>query len=170
MSKSIPQCGLDLIKQFEGYKQKLDDGRVQAYPDPKDGWNVPTIGWGSTKKPDGSPVCQGDIITSEEATVYMMAELENTCRPALEKIPTWSIMNDNQRGALYSFAYNLGAHFYGGANFQSITSVCDSSQRWQEHDWIRKQFVKYRNPGSSVEEGLRRRREEEAKLFCMPVS
>lgn len=79
-------------------------------------------------------------------------------------------MNDNQRGALYCFAYNLGAKFYGGRNFESITRVCNSPKRWKDKDWIEEQFVKYRNPGSSVEEGLRRRREAEAKLFCSPVS
>jgi GH24 family phage-related lysozyme (muramidase) len=89
---------------------------------------------------------------------------------ALEAIPTWSKMNENQRGALYSFAYNLGAHFYNGTNFQSITKVCNSMESWSNHEWISAQFVKYRNPGTSVEEGLRRRREAEAKLFCTSVA
>ena len=78
-------------------------------------------------------------------------------------------MNQNQKGALYSFAYNLGANFYGGANFQSITRVCDTVSRWKDQGWITEQFEKYRNPGSAAEEGLRRRRHAEAKLFCKPA-
>ncbi len=84
-------------------------------------------------------------------------------------MPTWSQMNQNQQGALYSFAYNLGAYFYGGANFNSITKVCQSASKWENLNWITKQFEKYRNPGSAAEEGLRRRRRAEAKLFCKPV-
>ncbi|HEY9663764.1 MAG TPA: hypothetical protein V6C65_35390, partial [Allocoleopsis sp.] len=97
-------------------------------------------------------------------------EIDQLCRPALEKIPTWKQMNVNQRGALYSFAYNLGAYFYSNADFQSITKVCDSPDRWGERAWVKEQFVKYRNPGSSAEIGLRRRREAEATLFCSPVT
>lgn len=166
---SVPQCAIDLIKQFEGYAHLLSDGRVQAYPDPRTGWNLPTIGYGSTKYPDGSAVKQGDIITQQQAEACLQAEVENKCRPALEAIPTWANMNDNQRGALYSFAYNLGAHFYRNANFQSITRVCDSVNQWSDSDWVSAQFVKYCNPGTAVEAGLRRRRQAEAKLFCTHI-
>ena len=99
----------------------------------------------------------------------MAWEVEEVCKPALERIPTWSQMNKNQQGALYSFAYNLGANFYRGANFTSITKVCDSISKWENLNWITKQFEKYRNPGSAAEVGLRRRRRAEAKLFCQPV-
>ncbi|MDJ0516303.1 MAG: C39 family peptidase [Trichodesmium sp. MO_231.B1] len=165
----IPQSGLNLIKKFEGYHQKLPDGRSQAYPDPIYGWEVATIGYGTTKYPNGSKVKRNDIITSAEAEKYLAWEVEEVCKPVLERIPTWSKMNQNQQGALYSFAYNLGANFYGGANFQSITEVCDSVSRWEDLNWITKQFEKYRNPGSPAEVGLRRRRCAEAKLFCKPA-
>lgn len=167
---SVPQCAIDLISQFEGYEKERPDGSVEAYPDPKVGWDLPTIGWGTTKYPDGSSVRRGDIITRERAVECLMAEVVHKCKPALEAIPTWGQMNENQRGALYSFAYNLGAHFYNGANFQSITRVCNSVARWGDENWITGQFVKYRNPGSNVEAGLRRRREAEARLFCSPIA
>ena len=166
---SIPEAGLALIKEFEGYHDKLPDGRAQAYEDPIWGWDVPTIGFGTTKYPDGRKVQQGDIITPAEAEEYLAWEVERLCRPVLEKIPTWNQMTRNQQSALYSFAYNLGAYFYGGPNFQSITRVCNSADRWHDHQWIEAQFVKYRNPGSAAEVGLRRRRVAEAQLFCTPV-
>ncbi len=75
-------------------------------------------------------------------------------------------MTPNQQGAMYSFAYNLGAGFYRAPNFESITRVCDSPAQWHDLPWIKAQFVKYRNPGTSVEAGLRLRREAEAELFC----
>ncbi|GCA92612.1 D-Ala-D-Ala carboxypeptidase family metallohydrolase [Microcystis aeruginosa] len=168
----IPQPAIELIKEFEGCEKKLPDGRVQAYPDPnpKTGWKLPTIGYGSTRCPDGSPVRKGQIITRDEAEEYLMYDLDKIRRPALEKIPTWKDMNENQRAALYSFSFNLGSGFYRGRNFESITKVCDSPQRWNDQEWVKEQFVKYRNPGTNVESGLRRRREAEAKLFCTPPS
>jgi lysozyme len=70
-------------------------------------------------------------------------------------------MNDNQRGALLSFAYNLGAGFYGAYNFSTI------SRHLREKNWglIPKTLEMYRNPGSKVEAGLLRRRKAEGKLW-----
>ena len=70
-------------------------------------------------------------------------------------------MNDNQRGALLSFAYNLGAGFYGGRNFNTIT------RHLRDKKWglIPKTLEMYRNPGSKVEAGLLRRRKAEGKLW-----
>jgi GH24 family phage-related lysozyme (muramidase)/uncharacterized protein YfcZ (UPF0381/DUF406 family) len=165
-SDAIPKCGIDLIKKFEGYGTKLPDGRAQAYADPIYGWSVPTIGYGTTVYPDGRKVKQGDIITHDEAEKYLVAHIEEMCKSPMEKIPTWGKMNTNQRGALYSFADNLGAGFYGDPDFQSITKVCDSTELWNDLQWVKAQFVKYCNPGTAAADGLRRRREAEAKLFC----
>lgn len=169
-TSTISQRGIDLIKEFEGYAFELPDGRVKAYEDPIAGWDIPTIGFGTTKYPDGSSVQEGDIISRIEAEEYLNWEVEQRCRPALEKIDTWNKMNENQRGALYSFAFNLGSNFYGDPDFTSITEVCDSPSMWGDKTWIEEQFVKYRNPGSDAEAGLRRRREAEANLFCTPIS
>jgi GH24 family phage-related lysozyme (muramidase) len=168
----VPHCAIAIIKEFEGYGEELNDGtnRVKAYPDPIKRWTVPTIGYGTTYYSDGRKVEKGDVITKEEAEEYLMWEVVKKCKPQLEMIPTWKQMNSNQRGALYSFAYNLGAGFYRGSKFASITQVCDSPELWTDKNWITEQFIKYRNPGSPAEEGLRRRRIAEAKLFCTPVS
>lgn len=167
---AIPRAGIELIKEFEGYAEALADGRAKAYADPLKGWDVPTIGYGTTRYPDGVKVRKGDIINQRQAEDYLIDHVDKSCRGPLEKIPTWQRMNSNQQAALYSFAYNLGSYFYRGDNFESITRVCDSPDRWKDHRWIAAQFVKYRNPGTSVEEGLRRRRLAEADLFCKPVS
>ena len=170
MPSRVPKTAIELIKEFEGFHTKRPDGRADAYKDPLKGWSVATIGYGTTRYPDGRKVKQGDIVTRDEAEAYLLHELKEACRPRLEAIPTWKRMNENQRAALYSFAYNLGAGFYRGRNRQSITRVCDSRDRWNDRDWIVAQFIKYRNPGSSVEAGLRRRRQAEADLFLKPVA
>ncbi|MBI3229488.1 MAG: lysozyme [Burkholderiales bacterium] len=168
-STAIPPRALELIKQFEGYHKALPDGGAEAYPDPIYGWKVPTIGYGTIRYPDNRPVKQGDKITAAQAEQYLLHEVINKCQVKLQAIPTWGQMNDNQRAALYSFAYNLGASFYQGKNFQSITAVCNSPQRWGDAVWVTAQFVKYCNPGTAAEKGLKRRRAAEAALFCTPV-
>lgn len=60
-------------------------------------------------------------------------------------------------------------NFWCGQNFQSITKVCNSPDKWKDSAWIEAQFIKYRNPGSPAEQGLLRRRKAEAKLFCTTV-
>ena len=164
-SSTIPRAAIEIIKEFEGYAERLPDGRARAYADPIHGWGVPTIGYGTTKYPDGRKVKQGDVITREQAEDYLIDHIEKETRAPMERIPTWSQMNDNQRSAIYSFAYNLGSGFYKGSNFRSITAVCDSPHRWKERAWITEQFSKYRNPGTSAEAGLLRRRRAEANLF-----
>ena len=43
-------------------------------------------------------------------------------------IPDWDEMNANQRSALTSFGYNLGAHFYGNPGFNTISAVPSRSR------------------------------------------
>jgi lysozyme len=143
-----------LIKEFEGC-------HLKAYPDPKTGAAPITIGWGSTQRPNGSKFMLGQFITQQQADEYLMYDIENRFLPALRKIPYWSEMNDNQRGALLSFAYNLGAFFYGDDGFYTITRHL-SNQNWKD---IPKTLEMYRNPGSNVEAGLLRRRKAEGKLW-----
>ncbi|WP_242038792.1 DUF4231 domain-containing protein [Anabaena lutea] len=157
VSTSIPMCGVELIKKFEGCY-------LNAYPDPLSGGIPITIGWGTTRKRDGSPWYMGESISQQQADELLIYQLETSYLPDLVKIPCWGELNPNQQGALLSFGYNLGSKFYGAANFESMTRVLKNK------DWanIRETFIKYRNPGSNVEQGLRRRREAEAELFLKP--
>ncbi|WP_427160436.1 glycoside hydrolase family protein [Aliinostoc sp. HNIBRCY26] len=150
----LPLPGVALIRDFEGCK-------LQAYPDPRTKGKPYTIGWGSTRKKDGSEWKLGDKITQQEADELLILQLERDYLPPLEKIPGWDNLTAAQQGALLSFAYNLGANFYGAKNFETITRVL-KNQVWDE---IEAAFVLYTNPGTPVEEGLKRRRLAEAKLF-----
>lgn len=154
MTSKIPAPGIKLIKEFEGCKLK-------AYPDPRTGGLPITIGWGTTRKRDGSRFKLGDAITQSEADALLNLELEGHFIPVLQKIPYWNEMNDNQRGALLSFGYNLGANFYGSEGFFTI------SRHLKDRNWtmIPKTLEMYRNPGSNVEAGLLRRRKAEGKLW-----
>ena len=157
-----PAAGLELIKEFEGLHDLKSDGMVHAYPDPLSG-NLPiTIGWGSTRDLDGSPFMLGDKISRERADILLEHQIRTDYLAVLERtIPYWDLMNDNQHGALLSFAYNLGANFYGNDGFKTITRVL------REKEWhkVPDALYLYRNPGTSVEAGLARRRIAEGDLW-----
>ncbi len=150
----VPMMGIKLIKEFEGC-------RLNAYPDPLSGGLPITIGWGCTRKKDGSPFKMGDKITQAEADELLIDECKHMFLPALRKIPYWSEMSDGKRGALLSFAYNLGAGFFGGDNFNTITKRLKN----KEWDLVPDALFLYRNPGSNVEAGLARRRKAEGEAW-----
>ena len=70
-------------------------------------------------------------------------------------------MNENQQGALLSFAYNLGADFYGNSNFNTITKILKNKE-WSK---VPEALKLYRDPGTNVEKGLLSRRVAEGNLF-----
>jgi lysozyme len=103
----------------------------------------------------------GNTITQDEADDLLYFQLRREFLPSLQKIPYWGEMNDNQRGALLCFAYNLGADFYGNPNFTTITKVLKNKE-WSK---VPAALELYRNPGTIVEVGLTRRRIAEGKLW-----
>ena len=154
MTSQIPACGVYLIKEFEDFSSI-------AYYDPGTG-NLPiTIGWGSTRNFDGKPFKITDTINIQQANLLIEHQIKTQFLPTLQKIPYWGEMNDNQRGALLCFAYNLGAGFYGHPDFNTITRVLKNKE-WSK---VPEALKLYRNPGTNVEAGLLRRRVAEAKLW-----
>ena len=153
----LPLQGVALIKEFE-------DCHLKSYYDPLTGGLPITIGWGSTRRKDGTRFMIGNKITQEEADDLFYYQLRREFIPALQKIPYWSEMNGSQRGSLLCFSYNLGADFYGHPDFGTITRVLKN----KEWDKVPKTLEIYRNPGTSVEVGLLRRRRAEGKLWSTP--
>ena len=150
---TVPAAALDIIAEFEGFVPTVYD----------DGVNVATIGYGSTFYLDGRRVAWGDPpITEPEARKMMEAICEKDFWNVIKNtIPYWEELNDNQRSALCSFAYNLGSHFFGSPGFGTI-SACLVDKAWDE---VPAALMLYVNPGSSVEAGLRRRRQAEGELW-----
>jgi len=150
----VPLVGVNLIKEFEGC-------HLEAYPDPLTGGLPITIGWGSTRDENGKPFKLGTKISQQTADDLLISQIKNEFLPPLTQIPYWNRMNMNQRGALLSFAYNLGARFYGSSGFNTISRVLKNRQ-WNK---VPDALYLYRNPGTNVEAGLKRRRIAEGKLF-----
>lgn len=149
------QLNLNLIKQYEGCYLK-------AYKCPAGVW---TIGYGNTHYLDGTKVKPEDKLVSKAEAEYLLEALfEQAYLPKLEQIPYWDEMSGNQRSALASFMWNLGPNFYGTKGFGTITAALKNKQ-WDKVPNILKM---YRNPGSSYELGLLRRRIDEGNLWSTP--
>jgi hypothetical protein len=163
MSTTVPEAAIQLIQEFEGCERSCSsDELIHAYPDPGSGGAPWTIGWGTTVYPDGRAVAAGDAISQEEADKFFIITLqEQYWQPISITIPYWQEMNQPMRSSLCSFAYNVGADFYGLDGFDTI-SRCLRQKCWQE---VPQALMLYVNPGSSVEAGLRRRRQAEGQLW-----
>ena len=143
-----------LIREFEGFESS-------AYPDPGTGDKPWTIGWGFTSLNDAL-VKKGDSISREDADALLDSWIETKVVPALAKtVPGWGNLAPNRQNALVSFAWNVGWHFCGSADFVTISKCLRES----DYDAVPSAMLLYINPGSSVEAGLRRRREAEGKLW-----
>lgn len=154
-------------KQAADFIASLENCVLQAYPDPKLGWKLPTIGFGTTKYPSGNPVKRGDIISLEQANLYLEFWIREKIEPKVKQIPFWEKMNDNQKTAIISFAYNLGASFYKAKGFTSISNLLDNPKNWNNLEAVKYVFELYCNPHDpKVTKGLKLRRGKEADLFC----
>src|SRR5262245_362404 len=149
----VPDQAVQIVTEFEGFVDHVYD----------DGVGVATIGYGTTRYPDGRRVCFGDPnITKATATIYLSHDLETTLDQLDSSIPHWDEMNGNQRSALISFAYNLGDHFYGGDQFKTISSTL------RDHCWddVPTAMDLYSNPNDpKVHPGLLQRRKAEGELW-----
>jgi len=158
----IPRVGINLIKEFEGLHDLRADGMVYAYPDPGSGGLPITIGWGTTRRRDGSPFYLGDKITREEADAIFEEQLKEDYWDKLkDRVPFWDEMSDNQKAALLSFAYNLGADFYGHPGFGTISGAL-RDRRWRD---VPNALALYVMAGGRKLAGLVRRRLAEGTLW-----
>lgn len=152
----IPNQGIDLCHEFEGCV-------LHPY---NDGVGVATIGWGNTFYEDGKKVRMSDPPIDQHRADVLFINIAQTKFWDVIKhsIPYFDEMNDNQRSALFSFSYNLGAYFYGSNGFATITRVLKN----KEWDKVPDALDLYCSPGTSVEAGLRRRRKAEGDLWSKP--
>ena len=145
-SMSVSNKGVDLICEFEGK-------RLVAYDD---GVGVWTIGFGTTKYPNGVRVKKGDTCTLEQAKEYMrhdLIEFEHTVNSSV-RVP----LNQNQFDALVSLAYNIGS-----SAFKSSTLV--KKLKLGDYQGAASQFDVWVNAGGKRMQGLVNRRDKEKLLF-----
>ena len=143
---STSSAGVDLIKDFEGY-------RSEAYQDSVGVW---TIGYGTIKYPSGERVKKGDVVNEAEAEIYLRHHLEIFER-ALH-LHVKAPINQNQFDALVCWTYNLGE-----TNLRRSTMLKELNK--QNYDEVPEQMKRWNRAGGKILRGLVRRREAEAELF-----
>lgn len=145
-----------LIEGFEGIE-------TAAY---LDAVGVPTIGAGLTRYPDGTPVRLGDVCDARICRAHLEQLLQRVYQPALEAVPGWSQLGPQRQAVLLSFAWNMGARFYGAEGFETITGVLrDGAQRPERYRAMPQALALYVQAGGRTLRGLVRRREHEAALW-----
>lgn len=147
MGRPIGAAGLALIKKFEGC-------RLTAYKPVKTEkfW---TIGWGHY----GPDVREGQAITQAEADALLLADCQRFANAVdyTSNVPLTFQLNDNQRDALISFAYNCGVG--------NLKKLCHGRTLPQ----IREAMALYDKSGGKALAGLQRRRGAEQALWDTPV-
>ncbi|QQV08243.1 lysozyme [Acinetobacter johnsonii] len=142
----VSPSGVDLICNFEGL-------RLKAYDD---GVGVWTIGFGTTKYPNGIRVKKGDTCTLDQAKAYMQNDLksfEQTVNNTV-KVP----LNQNQFDALVSLAYNIGTNAFSKSTLVKKLNANDNRAAADQFDvWV--------NAGGKRMQGLVNRRAKEKALF-----
>lgn len=142
----ISARGIDLIKQFEGFK-------AEAYKCPAGVW---TIGYGFT-----SDVKQGDTIARSDADKRLISELgyyERVIEKHVKKPLTQS-----QFDALASFVFNIGEGAFVKSTMLKLLNKGDMVG-------ASAQFSRWDKAKGMVLQGLVRRRRAEADLFDSQIS
>lgn len=145
-ARDVNDKTLNLIKDYEKWKPCTYIDAV----------GKPTIGYGHLIR-SGDGFNKKSCITKERGNQVLKDDL-STATKAIEravKVP----LNDNQFGALVSWAFNVG----GGAAAQStLVKKLNSGSQTSE---ILNEFRRWNKGNGKVLPGLSRRREDECSLF-----
>ena len=140
--------GIDLIKEFEGFRSK-------PY---LDAVGIPTIGYGATYYPNGRKVKLTDNPITEEEGVKLLQNMLGVYEKAVIDLVKTKL-TQNQFDALVSFTYNLGK-----GNLSSSTLLKKVNKNPNDVT-IANEFSKWVKAGGKTLKGLVRRRKAESDLY-----
>lgn len=147
---TLSAAGLVAITVDEGYT----DQAVRPLPG-----DVPTYGFGSTRRPDGSPVQMGDATRPPQALAMALRELRHF-EGALQRCVT-APLTQGEYDSLVSLAYNVGAERVCASIMVRLHNAGQHAQACAEFDrWTRFQGKDCRDPAHRCA-GLVKRRERE---------
>lgn len=156
---ALPPETLDLIRSFEGYLKPIGNGYVKPYLCPA---NVATIGWGTTRWPDGRRVSMSDApISRERAVECFNFDMEAYAR-GVDAASAGARWHPLMRGACVSFAYNCGVGAWRASTLRRKVLAGD----WDD---VPREFAKWNKGGGRILPGLVRRRTAEAGMFMRGV-
>ena len=138
------QRGIDLIKEFEGYSERVYMCAGGKY----------TIGYGHTRG-----VEPGDTCTREQAEEYLRQDLQDAEETVLALITV--PLTQNQFDALVSLVYNIGSGNFYNSTIRRIINL-----KINDINEYRKAWLMWIKSKGKVLKGLERRRVAEFNLFC----
>lgn len=145
---AINDAGISLIISFEGFEPK--PYLCSA--------GVPTIGFGTTRYPDGRKVTLKDKeITRSQATLYFRHDVRHF-ELAVDAMSVDTV-TQNQFNALVSFAYNLGEYALKKSTLLKLVNLNPNDPA------IAHEFSKWVSAGGKKVAGLVRRRAAESKMY-----
>ncbi|MEL6815405.1 MAG: peptidoglycan-binding protein [Cyanobacteria bacterium J06598_3] len=186
-SYQLPTKGVELIKQFTechlkscrqhpskswpnklpiDNQQQLETQKTQS-PGPNSEHSphlvTYTAGWGSTCDKNGQPFTAGTTLKQTQANELLHQQLQQSLLPHLVQLPGWDDLNENQQGALLSFAHSLGEDLFVFASQLPLAKAL-RDRRWYLVPDILKRYYGP-NPGADIV----RRRQAEAQLFLLEI-
>lgn len=144
----INSAGLALITASEGF-------RPEPYLCPA---NVPTIGYGTTRYPNGKKVSLQDAAISQLQGIEFLKHDVAVFEIAVDAMAT-DALTQNQFNALVSFAYNLGSTALKGSTLLKKVNANPNDSG------IVSEFLKWVYANGKKMPGLVTRRSKEAQLY-----
>lgn len=139
---------INLLKLHEGL-------RLKPY---RDATGTPTIGYGNTFYEDGRKVTLQDAPITEKRAIELFTKVSNKFAKDVKALLTTEV-NDNQFGALTSFAYNVGiGNFAKSQLLKKVNANPDDLS-------IEQEFAKWNKSKGQVLNGLTKRRQAEYALY-----
>ena len=148
----ISQEGITLIKHYEGCP-KDNDGNAVSY---RCAANKATIGYGSLKLIDGSPVKDNISITMQEAEDLLTHELKEYQGYINDMVNV--PLKQNEFDALVSWVFNLGPSNLKSSTLLKVLNAGD-------YENVPEQIKRWNKVNGVINEGLVKRRKSEALLF-----
>jgi lysozyme len=150
-----------LIQSFESCLAKVSGkpGYFKPYRCPA---NVPTIGWGNTRYPNGKRVTMADEPIDQETCNTIFASELREDEASLRKYLTYA-MHELMKGSVGSFAYNCGVGAYAHSGLKRAIDA-------RNYTAVPAAFAVWRMGGGRVLAGLVRRRTAEAAMFMRGVA
>jgi lysozyme len=146
----VSALGIAAFVGYEGYSPRAYD----------DGVGVQTVGFGSTRHLDGTPVKAGDTVTPQRAVVMLAKDADRIWREAarcIGEVPLYQ----HEADAFASLAYNIGS----GA-FCRSTLVKKLKQSPPDYEGACREILRWNRAGGQVLPGLVKRRQAEYRM-CM---
>ena len=119
-----------------------------------------TIGYGTTKYPNGTAVKEGDVITQQEADDIFAYQVDTDYAPNVDLLVTSDVpINQDQFDALVSFTYNVGVNAFADSTLLKKVKVDPNDPT------IRDEFMRWVYVNGVVVQGLVNRRQKEADYY-----